>query len=342
MARSMGKLLLAAIWGLCSMSVAQTQPAATQSPRQAVIEMFTGSADDFKRHLTVEVQQKFKDTASNPSAVLANPFSFLDTLKNEGAQFQNFPSGPVLFTVDNSKQHKKLEVHVDSDELRGTVDHMQISFVNLEDGKVQETPVTFQVDLGLKQQDDVWRLNTITASIKMPVGDPRFFDSAFWNAPDAVSDPAAQGGLAGAGNLAEHNLLGISSSSQPKQAKPKIAVVRAMRLIGLAENIYSQKHRDQGFTCHIADLVNIGKGVGIGDTDTSYSFLDPDFAGGEYNGYRYTLTACQGRPASSFRVIAEPISGAGKAYCSDATHALRVSEDGRGSTCLLSGTPTAN
>jgi len=338
----MAKLLLiqmaAVFCGDARVLISQTQ-LPTQSPRQAVIEMFTGGVDALQRHFTVEVQQKLKDP-SNSTAV-ANPFSFLDALKGSGVQIQSFPTGPTLFVIDNPKQHKKLEVHLDSDELRGSVDRMELSFVSITDGKAEDT-IAFQLSLGLKQQEDVWRLNTITASVKMPVGDPRFFDSALWNQDNRGGESSGETTLSAAGNLAGHNLIGMNSDAQPKAVKRKIPVVRAMRLIGLAENIYLQKHREVGFTCHIADLVNIGKGVEVGDTESSYSFLDPDFADGDYNGYRYTLTGCQGRPASSFHVIAEPLSGMGKAYCSDATHALRYSDDGRGSTCLLSGVQTAN
>jgi hypothetical protein len=105
-------------------------------------------------------------------------------------------------------------------------------------------------------------------------------------------------------------------------------------MIGMAENIYAQNHPGVGYTCRMADLVNIGKGL---DEDGVYRFMDMAFADGVYNGYRYTLSGCDHTPVRSFRVMAEPIAGKGRAYCSDNTNNLRASEDGRGMTCLASG-----
>ena len=109
-----------------------------------------------------------------------------------------------------------------------------------------------------------------------------------------------------------------------------------MRLIGLAENVYAQKHPDAGFTCNLAELVNIGKGM---DEGQPYSFVDPGFAGGVYNGYRFKLSGCGSKPSSSYEIVAEPLNGSGKAFCSDATRNLLMSSDGSGATCLASGRP---
>ena len=98
--------------------------------------------------------------------------------------------------------------------------------------------------------------------------------------------------------------------------------------------IYAQSHPGIGYTCAMADLVNIGKGM---DEDGMYQFMDADFANGVYNGYRFTLSGCEQKPARGFRITAEPVAGKGKAYCSDNTNNLRASDDGRGLTCLTSG-----
>jgi hypothetical protein len=49
------------------------------------------------------------------------------------------------------------------------------------------------------------------------------------------------------------------------------------------------------------------------------------------------LSGCQGNPVRSFQIAAEPLTGRGKAYCSDDRHNLRTSEDGKASTCLVQG-----
>jgi hypothetical protein len=80
--------------------------------------------------------------------------------------------------------------------------------------------------------------------------------------------------------------------------------------------------------------VNIGKGM---DEEGMYKFMDAEFSDGLYNGYKFTITGCDRTPSRIFRVIAEPVAGRGKAYCSDNTNNLRAADDGRGTTCLLAG-----
>jgi len=324
---------LAAILAMCCVAWSQAPtPPPSQSPRQAVIEMITGGPEAIKQHLTVEVQQKVNATDANSAA---NPFAFLESMKNDGIEFESFPAGPLLFSINNPRQHKKIEVHIESEEIRSGTDQMDLSFVSFENGKEQSVPIDFHMVLGLKLQEGIWRLNSVTTTIKFPVGDPRFFDNNFWISPQSADDGANP-----AGNLAS-SLLGVNGGTA-KTVKQKIPVVRALRLIGLAETIYQRQHPQTGFTCKLTDLINIGKGVGIGDTDASYSFIDAELASGKYNGYHFALSGCNGTPAASFHVIAEPLSGAGRAYCSDPSHTLRASDDGRGATCILAGKPTLN
>ena len=39
--------------------------------------------------------------------------------------------------------------------------------------------------------------------------------------------------------------------------RPKLSPLRAVRMIGMAETIYAQKHPGLGYTCTLADLVNM-------------------------------------------------------------------------------------
>jgi hypothetical protein len=200
----------------------------------------------------------------------------------------------------------------------------------------------------------------------LPLGDPRLFDPARWSLPDSgpagavppnranpvsevpravvtpsVMEPAVVTSSATNVPVAEHAQTEPdnpqahpSSSSGSANDSPKMTPVRAVRLIGLAEDIYAQKHPGTGFTCFLSELINVGRGFDDGEP---YKFMDPEFAQGVYNGYRFSLAGCGGSPVKSFQVTAEPASGAGRAYCSDATHVLRGSDDGNGASCLVSG-----
>ena len=317
------RLVLALLGVSASMAMGQQIQVVTQMPRQAVIELLTGEETAAKRHLTVEVQKQI--AASGNSTASLGGMSLLGMMNMAkaagGPEFQVFETGPILFSIDNPKDRQKIELRVESNVARGETADMDLSLHAFKDGIEESLPIGFHILLGLKQQQDIWRLNAITFSAKLPVGDPKLFDPATWNRTLMAGRAIGVGnGDFGAANVPE-----------------KIPVARAVKMVGMAENVYSKKHPGEGFTCNLADLVNVGKGF---DNGEAYTYLDPEFASGIYNGYRFTLSGCAGSPAPVFQVVAEPVKGSGKAYCSDATNTLRAADDGHGATCLASGRVT--
>ena len=301
---------------------AQPKTETPQSPRQAIIEMLSGE-EALKKHLTVEVQAKvnelLKDAASNTS----NPLRAVTTAKTMGGDnLESFESGPILFSFNNPQRHERLEVRIDGDEIRGDEDDMQLSLHALRNGVDQDMPIGLRLELGWKLQQGIWRVNTLVVSLSLPVGDPRILDKSTW-VPPVISS------LAGA-NPAP------ASAPATDDTHVKMTPARSVRLIGLAEGFYARKHPEIGFTCFLSELVNVGRGSENGEP---YKFIDPEFAKGVYNGYRFALSGCTGKPVKAFQVIAEPLSGSGRAYCSDSTLELRASDDGRGASCLASGKP---
>jgi hypothetical protein len=294
--------------------------AADQTPRQAMIEMFTGGEALFKKHLTVEMQSRLAnlmkgslDNAPNPLQVLAGP----DTSGSD--KMQAFEQGAILFAINNSQEHERYEIQIYTEEARGDNHIMGLSLHLVRGGVEQEMPGALRFVLELKRQEGIWRLNAITVSATLPVGDPRILERSWWS-------PALSTATGGAVDPANPPVL--------VEDRPRMSPLRAVRMIGMAENIYAQKHPGLGYTCSMADLVNVGRGM---DEEGMYKFMDAEFADGVYNGYRYSLSGCENKPARIFHVIAEPVAGRGKAYCSDNTNNLRTSDDGRGTTCLISG-----
>jgi hypothetical protein len=287
-----------------------------QSPRQALVEMFSGSQEKFRQHLTLEVQQKLSDFLENAAPGTSNPLLAFASGPGGDQKFDSFESGPILFSLNNAAQHQRYELHVDSDQLRGDEDVMQLSLHSFRGGVEEETAVHLQFELALTLQESVWRLNTVTASITLPVGDARILDGSWWT-PRLLTGSAPP----------DH-----SPAATPD--RPNLSPMRAVRRIALAENLYAQRHPEIGYTCVIANLINIGKGL---DEFGPYSFLEPEFAAGVYNGYSFVIKGCEGKPAKTFQVVAEPVSGTGKAYCSDDRHNLRSADDGRGASCLAAG-----
>jgi hypothetical protein len=319
------KLSLIAVACALGAFVAAQQKRPEQSPRKAILEMFSGGEEGFKKHLTLEVQEKIKELLKSSAPGSADPVQAVTVARAAGGQnLESFDTGPILFSYNNAEQHERFEVRIDSDDLRGEQDEMQLSLHAFRKGVEEDLPVAFQFLLSWKQQENIWRLNTFTVTASVPVGDPRAFDNSRWL-------------LQGLGVIAGGEASQAATQSQTAVGtndQPKMTAARAVRLIGLAENIYAKKHPQTGFTCAISELVDVGKGL---DNGEPYRFMDPEFAQGTYNGYRFSLSGCTGNPARNFRVIAEPLTGAGRAYCSDNTRELRASDDGSGANCLASG-----
>jgi len=292
-----------------------------QSPRQALMEMFSGSQDKFNRHLTLEMQPKMADLERNSAPNSSSQWLLFLSGKTAGVgqKFESFDSGRILFAINDAQRHHRYELQLDSDDWRGDVDTMQISLHSFQAGIEESSPVHLRVIVEMKLVDSIWRLNNVELSTTMAFTDPRILESSWWL-------PQIPGTSSGATENHEEK----SFASHP----PPLSPLRAVHRIALAENLYAQHHPDVGYTCAIANLVDVGKGL---DENGAYRFLSPEFAAGLYNGYRFGIRGCEGTPAKNFEIVAEPANGTGKAYCSDRSHTLRSSDDGRGLTCLAIG-----
>lgn len=290
-------------------SQAQAPAAPPQTPRQALIEIITGGEGAMK-HLTVEMQKSLQgDGKSGSSPQLAT----FDQIRAASPDFQVFETGPVLLAANDPKSHEKFEVHVDSDDLSGDTDNIDISFHQFRDGVEQDVPYAAMLSrftVGMKKQENVWRLNELSINIKVPIGDPKLLEKFGNGVP----------GMFGVG--------GVSASG--KQEKPReMAPREAVMMLGFAEASFARSHPETGFTCTLADLAK-----------PNPLNLDPHlFSTEPYHGYRFALSGCQDKPSGSFHLTAEPVSPTtkAKAYCTDATNNIRSSADGLGSSCLASG-----
>jgi hypothetical protein len=307
-------LAFPAIW-------AQQHPPAppVQTARQALIEMVTGGERGLLKHLTVEAQQALGKQKS--TSFLSAQLGMMTALKGEaGSDFQSFDTGSVLFSATDKKAHTKVEILVESDDLNGTEETMQVSYHAFRDGEELKDELGLlspQIQVELKQQDNIWRLNEISVNVKFSVGDPEFLEKLFGQETK---------GATGYGSHAEAAPASPAPVGVPVHAmEPQLVLV----MIGFAESSFAAEHPETGFTCSLPEILQSVGARGV----------DAQVATGPYNGYKFTLTGCEGKPAGSFQLIAEPVaSGTGvKAYCTDATHNVRVSDDGRGSTCLSSG-----
>ncbi len=100
-------------------------------------------------------------------------------------------------------------------------------------------------------------------------------------------------------------------------------------MIGMMEYTYAQSHPEIGFSCSLSELTQ----------NANPFYGDALITGDVFQGYKLSVTGCQGKPAGSYQVVTEPVAAGGKAFCTDATRNVRVADDGRGSSCLAAGRP---
>jgi len=285
-----------------------------QSARQALIEMITGGQKAIGKHLTVEVQQLMEK--SGPSAAFA--LGTFDQFRGQaGTDLQTFETGPMLLLINQPGEHKKLEVRVENDDLSGDEDTFELSLQvvreNSEQAPEEWEAFLSHLTVNMKKQTGVWRLNKVGINVEFPVGDPEFLKRTF------LKGMQKEGGT---------GLVASTGRPEPTPEPVESAIPPEHLVLQLTyiEQSYARAHPDVGFTCSLSELAESAKSMGF----------EQQLASGIYKGYKLSLTGCQGRPAGSFQVMAEPLQG-GKAFCTDATGNVRVSDDGKGSTCLAFG-----
>jgi hypothetical protein len=305
---------------ILNLSLLAQQPAPAPKPqtaRQALIEVITKGFGGLHEHLTVEVQELLKSAGNSPSL---GAIGFTG-MKIPGG-WQAFAAGEVLLAYEDSAKHSKYEIHIDNDDLAGEQEEsFQLSIHEFRDGKEVREDLGLlspSLTVSLKLQQSIWRLEKIVASAEVPIGDPKFIQELFLK-PAAGQTRAV---------LAEKS---DEVTEKPDARPADIPAEQAVQLLASANMIFAKMHPEVGFTCSLSDLAETAKMLQIDSQVTS----------GLYSGYRFTLSGCEGKPAGSFRIVAEPAVSAPqvKAYCTDATQNVRTSEDGRGITCLSAGKP---
>ena len=315
------KLRAVILFGLLSLSAlfAQQQAPAppAQTARQALTEMLTGGQKAVAKHLTVEVQQLLAKSGSKSAALLAP----IGSIQSEFGQAQTFETGPVLLLINQPREHSKIEVRIENDDLSGDEDTFDLSLHVIRENN-EQPPEDWEAFLSrltvnLKRQAGIWRLNKIGVGVEFPLGDPEFLKKTVLNGVEQAESKTA----VAAGDHVELK----TEPLQERNVSPEELLFWATML----ESSYARQHPEIGFTCSLPDLMEAAQSSG----------MEQRFFNAMTQGYKLSLSGCQGRPAGSFQIVAEPTARAngGKAFCTDATKNIRVADDGRGSTCLTFG-----
>ena len=299
-------------------SASQTAP---QTARQALIEMFFSKTPGaLAKHLPAATRNALEK--SGELASLQQYSQLASQMQTQGQNIRLFETGSLLLTAEDPKTKQKVEITVENDTLRGDQDDLELNFQMSKNGQEDRIPFMPKMTFSMKQEAEVWTLNEVSVTIRVPLADPDFL-KAF------TEKMTPQSGASGLTPRAE-------ISGQPTGSDAM--VVAAMRSIITAEVTYFSSYPRVGYSCTLSDLDGFGGGA---PNEHQAMLINSGLASGKRYGYVFTLSGCSGTPATSFQLTAAPSrNGFGrKAFCADQSAVIRSAADGNPASCLASGAP---
>jgi len=301
-------------------SFAQQSPVPPQTARQALMEMFFSKTQGtFAKHLPSVTHATLEK-----SGALANlqRYSLLvSQLQTQSQNIQTFETGSVMLAGEDPKTGQKVEITVEGDAMNGDQDDIALSFQVYKNGEVQRTPFMPQMTFSMKKEAQVWTLNEISITLHLPLADPDLLKAITENMKPQSA----------------HATLTPRSETATPTAGTDAMVIAAMRSIVSAEATYASTYPGVGFTCTLSNLDGFGGGA---PNERQAMLINSGLASGKRYGYVFTLSECNGTPATGYHLTATPNGNSfgGKAYCVDQSGVIRSSEDGNPATCRASGT----
>jgi hypothetical protein len=300
MLRKVGVFLLFAASAICC--VAQTQ-----TPRQALIEMFSGrDSKAFEKHLPKIMQQRMAAFSAGSGGHMGLPTSPQSLPMGMGRKgdVRWFETGPLLMLAQDS--NGRCEVKVEKDDLQGDRDDLELSFNVAGNGDLPNLGDGTRVLLTLQKEDGIWRLSEFGLNFKMKL------DGSFL---EAIAKRMSAGSVMVSSSEPRENqpVAAKKMSAQELSASEATALASVQKILE-AQNLYRKTNPAAGFTCN-ADALGVA----------------------ETNGYRTMLVGCKGTPVGTFKVTLTPVGMSIKgqrAFCADETGVIRFADDGRGLSCL--------
>jgi hypothetical protein len=310
-------------------SRAQQPAVISQTPRQALLEMFFSKASGtFVKHVPATTLAALEK--SGAMASLQQYSIFTAQLETQQSNLKTFETGSVLLSGQNPQTGEKIEIMVVNDTLRGDRDDIELSFQTYKNGAPEHTAFMPQLTFTMKREAQIWKLNEMSITIHLPLADPDFLKAVTEKMkPQMSAQPQVQ--VQPTTFAQQHEPITPSAGSDE-------TVISAMRTILSAEATYAQSYANVGYTCMLSDL----DGFGGGEPNAHQAMLiNSGLASGKRFGFVFTLTGCSGAPAKSFRLMAAPggTTFGRKTFCADQSGAIRASESGTPERCFANGTP---
>jgi len=302
--RKSALIALLLLFACCITVFAQAPTPPPQSARQALIEMFMSkNPEDFGKHLPDAARQALIHKGETPESSFVLRLAQIGRqMTSSGEHVETFDVGPNILVSEQNEGHEKIEIAVEHDSLLGEEDEIELSIHVYKDGQPQPLPVVPRLIFTLKQEKEVWRLNEVTAAAHVPLTDPDYLKT-LRNMQDKENEGAAQ--------------MRVTS-------------------IVVAETGFAAKHPDRGYTCSTSELFAPDPEA---NPDAPRAYLSFNQPGDESSGYRFTLSGCEGSPASKYRLLAEPTDPDSemKTFCADQTGTVKSMSEGKGSSCFSHG-----
>lgn len=327
----MRKILLSlALVSACAVPSVGQQNSAPQTARQALLEMFfSKTPGTFVKHLPEATRAAL---GKSGAMVTLQQYSLMASqLQTQGQNLKTFETGSLLLSGEDPKTGQKIEITVEDDALRGDQDDIELSFQTYKDGQAQRTPFMPRITFSMKQEAQVWKLNEIAVTIRLPLADPDLLKAI---TEKMKPDPNATT------VITPHISTGGTFTPPPQNAGPSAGsdatVMAAMRTILAAETTYAVAYPKVGYTCTLSDLDGFGGGE---PNEHQAMLINSGLASGKKYGFVFTLSGCSGAPATSFHlsVAANANSSGRKTFCADQSGTIRTAEDGNPATCFANG-----
>jgi TonB family protein len=234
-----------------------SQPQPSQTARQALIEMFFGAAaNHMEKHLPDTTRKTLHRMGSaSGEDTLAQLSMFSMQAKMMGPGFQTFDTGSTLLTAEEpgAREPQKVELTVERDDLVGDEDQIELALHLTKNGKDDTTlPFVPRFTFSMKMESDVWRLNEIAVTVRVPLADPDF-------------------------------LKGIEDR---ERTQDELMATVSMRAVATAEKSYDALHGN--YACSLSALSENGNSGGASQPLLS----DRSLASGKMGGYLYVITGC--------------------------------------------------
>jgi len=110
------------------------------------------------------------------------------------------------------------------------------------------------------------------------------------------------------------------------------AALSRMQMITQAETMYAANHGDVGYSCTLTNLLPFSAAGESGDSV-------PGLNNEERGGYSFSLSGCDGAPASKYRLLAVPVDPEStmKVFCADESGTVKLAAVDNKASCFSDG-----